>query len=76
MHRMISMDTSGLESLQQMHRVLRRRDIALLLADVNEQPLSLIRRSGFESVLGAESIVPDLAQAMARFAAPARESAG
>jgi SulP family sulfate permease len=67
MHRMISMDTSGLESLQQMHRVLKRRDIALVLAHVNEQPLSLIRRSGFEGVIGADAIVPNLAEASARF---------
>jgi SulP family sulfate permease len=67
MHRMISMDTSGLESLQQMHRVLKRRDIALVLAHVNEQPLSLIRRSGFEAVLGADAIVPNVGEATAQF---------
>jgi sulfate permease, SulP family len=69
MHRMISMDTSGLESLQQMHRVLKRRDIALVLAHVNEQPLSLIRRSGFEAVIGADAIVPNVAEATAQFSA-------
>jgi sulfate permease, SulP family len=69
MHRMISMDTSGLESLQQFHRVLMRRGIALVLANVNEQPLSLMRRSGFEAVIGADSIVPNLAEATAQFGA-------
>ena len=63
MHRLISMDTSGLEALQQLHRVLKRRDIALVLADVNEQPLSLIRRSGFEATIGADAIVPNVAAA-------------
>jgi len=60
MHRLISMDTSGLDALRQLHRVLQRRSVALVLANVNEQPLSLIRRSGFEAVLGAENIVPNL----------------
>jgi SulP family sulfate permease len=60
MHRMISMDTSGLDALRQLHRTLKRQEIALVLANVNEQPLSLIRRSGFESELGAEQIVPTL----------------
>jgi MFS superfamily sulfate permease-like transporter len=57
MHLLISMDTSGLEALEQLHRVLKRRDIGLVLANVNEQPLSLIRRSGFEpsSVFDAPS---------------------
>jgi sulfate permease, SulP family len=60
MHRMISMDTSGLDALQQLHRTLRRQGVALVLANVNEQPLSLIRRSGFEAELGPEQIVPTM----------------
>ncbi|HEX6723290.1 MAG TPA: SulP family inorganic anion transporter, partial [Burkholderiaceae bacterium] len=63
MHRLISMDTSGLDALQQLHRTLKGRGIALVLANVNEQPLSLIRRSGFEHVLGAEQIVPTVSAA-------------
>jgi SulP family sulfate permease len=63
MHRLISMDTSGLDALQQFHRTLQQRNVALVLANVNEQPLSLIRRSGFEHVLGAEQIVPTVSAA-------------
>ncbi len=75
-HRMISMDTSGLEALQQMHRVLQRRGIVLLLARVNEQPLSLIRRSGFEASLGSDAIVPSLTEAAARFGPRPGEAGG
>ena len=64
MHRLISMDTSGLEAMEQLHRVLQRRGIALVLANVNEQPLSLMRRSGFEAHLGADAIVPNVAAAV------------
>jgi sulfate permease, SulP family len=67
MHRLISMDTSGLEALQQLHRLLERRGIALVLANVNEQPLSLMRRSGFEAVIGADNIVPNVAEAVDPF---------
>jgi SulP family sulfate permease len=63
MHRLISMDTSGLDALQQLHRSLQSRNVALVLANVNEQPLSLIRRSGFEAVLGPEQIVPTVSAA-------------
>ena len=63
MHRLISMDTSGLDALQQLYRTLQQRHVALVLANVNEQPLSLIRRSGFEQVLGAEQIVPTVSAA-------------
>jgi SulP family sulfate permease len=64
MHRLISMDTSGLEALQQLQRLLQRRGIALVLARVNEQPLSLMQRSGFAAVLGPQAIVPDLDTAL------------
>ena len=63
MHRLISMDTSGLDALSQLHVALKRRGIALVLANVNEQPMGLLRRSGFEAVLGAENIVPTVADA-------------
>ena len=54
MHRLIMIDTSGIDALQ-------RSQIALVLANVNPQPLGLIRRSGFEASLGAENIVPSVA---------------
>jgi sulfate permease, SulP family len=63
MHRLVLLDTSGLDALQQLQRTLARRGIALVLAHVNEQPLSLIRRSGFEAILGAENVVPTVAAA-------------
>jgi sulfate permease, SulP family len=66
MHRLISMDTSGLDALEQLHRTLERQGQALVLANVNEQPLSLIRRSGFEDRLGADQIVPSMADAVGR----------
>jgi len=64
MHRLINIDTSGLEALEQLHAALHRQGIALVLANVNAQPLSLIRRSGFEAALGPECIVPTLAAAL------------
>jgi len=63
MHRLISLDTSGLDALEQLHRTLQRQGVALKLANVNEQPLSLIRRSGFEGRLGLENILPTVAAA-------------
>jgi len=63
MHRLVLLDTSGLDALQQLHRTLKKQGIGLVLAHVNEQPLSLIRRSGFAAVLGEEAIVPTVAGA-------------
>jgi SulP family sulfate permease len=69
MHRLISMDTSGLEALTHLLRALRKRDIALVLARVNEQPLSLMRRAGFADELGHAQIVSTLAAAFESAAA-------
>jgi SulP family sulfate permease len=63
MHRTVHLDTSGVDALQQLHRTLTRQSVALVLANVNEGPLSLIRRSGLEATLGAENIVPTIAAA-------------
>lgn len=63
MHRLISMDTSGLDALDHLHKDLKKAGIALVLANVNEQPLSLMRRSGFAALLGEDSIVPTVAAA-------------
>ena len=57
MHRLISMDTSGLDALEQLHAALHRRGVTLVLAALNEQPLGLIRRSGFAERLGDGCIV-------------------
>jgi sulfate permease, SulP family len=65
MQRLVLVDTSGIDALQQLHRNLQRRDIALVLANVNEQPLSLIRRSGLEAIIGDDHIVRNLDDVMA-----------
>jgi len=68
MHRLISMDTSGLDALEQLRRALKKRDVTLLLAAVEGQPLSLLRRSGFEAALGADAVFASLREALDRAA--------
>jgi SulP family sulfate permease len=63
MQRLVLMDSSGLDALEQMHRTLKRQGIGLVLANVNEQPLGMMRSTGFELALGAEHIVPSLERA-------------
>jgi SulP family sulfate permease len=63
MQRLVLMDSSGLDALVQMHRTLQRRGTGVVLANVNEQPLALMRSTGFDAVLGEENIVPSMAAA-------------
>ena len=60
MHRLVLIDTSGIAALEQLHRALKRAGVAVVLANVNEQPLSLIKRSGFGAIIGDENIVQNL----------------
>jgi len=63
MHQVINLDTTGLDAFEALLRLLRARGGRLLLVAPNEQPLSLMRRSGFLSELGESNVFPDLAAA-------------
>jgi SulP family sulfate permease len=65
MHRLVLMDSSGLDALEQLQRALERQGVRLLLCDLNEQPRGLIQRSGFEEALGRECVFDDLPSAVA-----------
>ncbi len=64
-HRLVLMDTSGLDALAQLHRSLARKKVRLVLCRLNEQPWSLLHRSGFDAVLGAANLKADLPSAVA-----------
>jgi len=66
MSRLFSLDASGLDALAQLNRLLQRQGVALLLADVNDEPFALMQRAGFDTVLGTGRIAPTLAQALAQ----------
>jgi len=64
MQRLVSMDTTGLDSLVQLHKTLQRMGARLVLCDVNEQPMGLIRRAGFDRQLGDAGVQPHLDAAL------------
>ena len=69
MQRLVLMDSSGLDAMEQMHRTLQRQGVALMVANINEQPLALMHSTGFHLALGLQNMVPsisDLAAALAR----------
>ena len=52
---LISLDTSGLDSLEQLHKLVAKRGGQLVLNHLNPQPASLIERSGFGARLRGEN---------------------
>ncbi len=66
LEKVISIDTTGLDILQTLQRNLARRGATLILCDLNDQPASLIRRSGFAARLGEDNIAGNLTDALLR----------
>jgi SulP family sulfate permease len=66
---LISLDTTGLDALDALRKQLSKRGGTLILAGPNEQPLSLLRRSGFVDLVGVANVVPDMRSALERAAA-------
>ena len=63
---LLNMDTTGLETLETLHRMLSKRGSTLILAGMPEQPMHLASRAGLAAAVGAENIVPTLAEAWRR----------
>jgi SulP family sulfate permease len=63
---LLSLDTTGLETLESLRKLLVKRNGALIVAGAREQPLGLLTRSGFIEHAGADNVVPDLAAALGR----------
>ncbi len=66
MARLIQLDTTGLEGLENLLGKLKKRGCTLLVSGLNSQPGSLLFRSGFIDHLGDDNVCPDLSGALAR----------
>ncbi len=66
MTRLIQLDTTGLEGLENLRDKLAKRGCTLILCGLNSQPGSLLFRSGFIDQLGDDNVCADLTQALRR----------
>jgi SulP family sulfate permease len=62
---LLSLDTTGLETLENLRKQLARHGGALIVAGAHDQPLSLLTRAGFVAH-GPDNLVADLGAALAR----------
>jgi SulP family sulfate permease len=69
MHKVINIDTTGLDALESLHGTLKRRGGRLILVDLNEQPRSLLERSGFIEELGRDNVLDEFDAALRAAAA-------
>jgi SulP family sulfate permease len=66
MSRLIQLDTTGLEGLENLRDKLLKRGCTLIVSGLNSQPGSLLYRSGFIDHLGDDNVCPDLSDALKR----------
>ena len=74
MHQLVSIDSSGLDALQQLHRQLRRQNVRLALCALNAQPLALMRQAEFDAVLGVNNLHVDVPSAISALAVADQET--
>ena len=70
MHQTINMDNSGLDALETLHKLIVRRGGLMMIAGANEQPLMLMKRSGFVARLGEDNLRSSLEDALTVVGAP------
>ncbi len=63
---LLNMDNTGLEAIETLHGMLRKRGSVLILCGLQEQPRWLAVQSGLAADLGSENVVPTLADAFRR----------
>ena len=57
---LVHLDTSGLDALRQLHKVVLLRGGTLHLENLQEQPREVIERSGFGAELAANQASPEV----------------
>lgn len=59
-----ALDGSAMKSLESLHEICQKEDITLLLSHVNEQPMSVMKKSGFFDKVGAEHFLDNIDMAL------------
>jgi SulP family sulfate permease len=66
MRKVLAMDATGLNALEDLYERLRRKGKHLLLSGPHTQPLFMMDKAGFLDRLGRENVCPDVDAALAR----------
>ena len=60
-----ALDASALRALYEIRSTCRAKDITLIFSHTNEQPLSVMKKSGFYEKIGEENFLPNIDEALA-----------
>lgn len=60
-----ALDVSAMQALWAIHRYCKELDVTLLLSHTNEQPYSVMEKSGFVEAVGADNFLSNIDEALA-----------
>lgn len=60
-----ALDVSALKTMAEVYKHCRKRNITVLFSHVNEQPLSVMKKSGFYDTVGEENFLSNIDDALA-----------
>lgn len=69
-----AMDITALNSLRRLCEECKSKGIFVVFSHVNEQPMSVLRKSGLYDLVGADNFAPNIDAALERAASPAGRS--
>ena len=61
-----ALDATALNSLNEIYVKMKKNNVTLILSHVNEQPMSVIHKAGFDEKIGLENICPNIDSALER----------
>ena len=75
MSQLINLDTTAMDALANLQRLLKTYGAAMVVCSAPPQPSSLMRRSGFFEALGEDNVLADVSAGMERAATLLRKTA-
>ena len=63
-----AIDATALRSLAGVHKLCKKKGITLILSHVNEQPMSVMKKAGFDVQVGEENLCANIDEALERAA--------
>lgn len=61
-----ALDATALSSLQEIYSKMKKKNVTLILSHVNQQPMSVMQKAGFDKLVGEENICPNIDAALER----------
>lgn len=63
-----AIDATAMHNLEQLYEDCKKKNITMVLSHVNEQPLKVMKKAGFDKLIGEENFCPHIDEALERAA--------